>query len=101
MNISLDEIRKALDVAFRDLEAMGINQVKLKEDYYWHVPVNDMFGDKPFELGSGQLWDDAFELKRMAAENEGNSASLVFFGGILNYLSVRLEDFLNTPTAQP
>lgn len=93
MDISLNEIRQALDLAFRDLEGMGIDKVTLKEDYYWNILLDEMFVDRTPKIGSGQLWDDAAELKRMIAENEGNSGSLMFFGGILNYLASRLEDF--------
>ena len=91
MEISIIELRAALDVALNDLEKMGLSKITITEDYYWKVPVEDRYNFKndPPELNCGQLFDDVNWLKKLLRSGEGTYTSLLFLSGIIDYISSR------------
>jgi hypothetical protein len=88
--ISINELRLALEVALADLEEMGVSKITISEDYYWKVPKEGRYNFKsdPPELDCGQLSDDVRWLKGLLCEG-GTYTSLMFLSGIIDYISSR------------
>ena len=90
IEISISELRLALDIALKDMEKMGLSKVVISEDYYWKVPIESRYNFKsdPPELNCGQLIDDVHWIKKLLS-NGGTYTSLMFLSGILDYISSR------------
>ncbi|MFF2996991.1 hypothetical protein ACFVTC_20910 [Streptomyces sp. NPDC057950] len=57
VQIPIDQLRRALDVALRHIEASAGPTVTLKEDLFRSVPVDELYdvGREPQDLTIGQL----------------------------------------------
>jgi hypothetical protein len=92
MEISLNELRLALDIALKDIErTVGLSKIVINEDYYWTVSAEKRydFRSDPPEPDCGQLFDDVQWLKNELSKGHGTYTSLMFLVGILDYISSR------------
>ena len=57
VQIPIDQLRRALDVALRHIESSAGPTVTLKEDLFWSVPADELYSidAEPQDLTNGQL----------------------------------------------
>lgn len=72
VQIPIDQLRRALDVALRHVEASAGPTVTLKEDLFWSVPVDELydFAGEPQDLTIGQLSESWRHLENLLARQD-------------------------------
>ena len=100
--ISISELRRAIEGALCDIEKMGLSKVTISEDYYWKVPSENRYdfkSDAP-ELNCGQLTDDVHWVKGLLKNGGGTYTSFMFLTAIMDYISSRtLTELMEMATA--
>ena len=68
MKISTAEIRSIVETLCRHLDETDRSAIEVDEDYYWHVPDDEVFdvSKDPTELNVGQITDDWSELQKIS-----------------------------------
>ncbi|MEU8678697.1 hypothetical protein [Streptomyces sp. NPDC048560] len=72
VQIPIDQLRRAWDVALRHLEASAGPTVTLKEDLFWSVPADELYdvGVEPQALTIGQLSESWQHLEDLLADKD-------------------------------
>lgn len=72
VQIPIDQLRRALDVAPRHIEVSAGPTVTLKEDLFWSVPVDELYdvGSEPQDLTIGQLSESWQHLEDLLARQD-------------------------------
>ncbi|MFC9589923.1 hypothetical protein ACFTUC_09070 [Streptomyces sp. NPDC056944] len=72
VQIPIDQLRRALDVALRHIEASAGPTVTLREDLFWSVPVDELYdvGSEPRALTIGQLSESWQHLEDLLAHQD-------------------------------
>ncbi|MFE7582343.1 hypothetical protein ACFU5Y_12405 [Streptomyces gardneri] len=72
LQIPIDQLRRALDVALRHIEASAGPTVTLKEDLFWSVPVDELYdvASEPQDLTIGQLSESWQHLEDLLARQD-------------------------------
>ncbi|MEU0698122.1 hypothetical protein ABZ349_29650 [Streptomyces niveus] len=72
VQISIDQLRRALDVALRHIEASAGPTVTLKEDLFWSVSADELYsiGAEPQALTIGQLSESWQHLEDLLAHQD-------------------------------
>lgn len=60
MDIKISDLKKVTLSLLSYLEEKGVDTIHIPYDYYWHIPVNEIYRpyQKPSDLNLGQLCDD-------------------------------------------
>lgn len=60
LTVNISDLRSAMQRALDTAEAQVGTEVPLQVDYYWHLPVNEVFdmGREPTRFAAGQVSDD-------------------------------------------
>ncbi|MBF6296731.1 hypothetical protein IU459_04135 [Nocardia amamiensis] len=72
--VSLDELRRAIDVLLDHVEAATAGEtVALDKDYFWSIPPGELYDvyNKPADLTIGQLSECWQHLKDLLADSDG------------------------------
>lgn len=75
---------------FVHLKSNGIKEIELAQDYYWHIPKEEIydFAKTPTQLTAGQLSDDAKRLLRVLNnEVDPIGSDMGLLGQLLRYIS--------------
>ncbi|MFE0772178.1 MULTISPECIES: hypothetical protein [unclassified Streptomyces] len=72
VQIPIDQLRRALYVALRHIEASAGPTVTLREDLFWSVPVDELYdvGSEPRALTIGQLSESWQHLEDLLAHQD-------------------------------
>ncbi|MFV6026719.1 hypothetical protein [Streptomyces sp. NPDC056264] len=72
VQIPIDQLRRAFDVALRHIEASAGPTVTLKEDFFWSVPVDELYdvASEPQDLTIGQLSESWQHLEDLLARQD-------------------------------
>ncbi|MFF0548867.1 hypothetical protein ACFYUL_07920 [Streptomyces sp. NPDC004311] len=72
VQIPIDRLRRALDVALRHVEASAGPTVTLGEDLFWSVPADELhdMGSEPRSLIVGQLSESWQHLEDLLADQD-------------------------------
>ncbi|MGW6405442.1 hypothetical protein [Streptomyces sp. NPDC055134] len=72
VQIPIDQLRRALGVALRHIEASAGPTVTLKEDLFWSVSVDELYdvGTEPQTLTIGQLSESWQHLEDLLAHQD-------------------------------
>jgi hypothetical protein len=100
MNIRLADLRLISEKLFAYLEDLGVESIDLAVDYYWNIPMEQMYDsyEKPFELDMGQLtfdWDDLQKL--FDPEREPLTNDFVDLAAILRAIGDTYSPFTTSP----
>ncbi len=71
-NVTVDELRKVVDILSTRLEQLGYNSVEIPQTYYWHIPTAQLYSpaDDPTDLDIGDVSDDWEELLKIVQDPE-------------------------------
>ncbi|MER6192022.1 hypothetical protein [Streptomyces cyaneofuscatus] len=72
LQIPLDQLRHAIEVALRHVEASAGSTVALEHDYFWSVPGDDLYDvtNEPSTLTIGQLSESWQHLEGLVADED-------------------------------
>ncbi|MER5966537.1 hypothetical protein [Streptomyces sp. NPDC002057] len=72
VQIPIDQLRQAVDVALRHIEASAGPTVTLKEDLFWAVPADELYtiGAEPRTLTVGQLSESWQHLEDLLGQQD-------------------------------
>lgn len=93
MDIKVSDLRKISERLFRHLEENGISSVEINADYYWNIPIDQVYDPykEPDQLDMGQLSDDWGDLEKVLSnEMEPISYNLVDLSAILRAIGEKL-----------
>jgi hypothetical protein len=73
VKISIDKARSVAEILFAHLAEYGIDEVELPNDYYWHIPEDELYdpNQTPSSLTLGELssnWEGLSRLTDNSAE---------------------------------
>ncbi|WP_326601212.1 hypothetical protein OG930_01830 [Streptomyces sp. NBC_01799] len=72
MQIPLDQLRRAFDLALRHIEAAAGSTVTLEHDYFWSVPGDELYDvhNEPTAITIGQLSESWQHLEGLLADED-------------------------------
>jgi hypothetical protein len=96
--VSVSEIRQWMNAICDALEAKGVSEIALEQDYYWSVFSDDAFDmSRQPEPVVGSLQDDFGDLRREMAAFQSQDIGMIVghachhLQGIVNYLALRFS----------
>ena len=99
MKITVAELRDLCEVFLSEMESRGLNEIDVKADYYWSVPMDEAYNvyEKP-DLTIGSLDDDSEELKKiLTGEYHPLLASLPKLSSVLYSICADYLDEIRLP----
>lgn len=89
MEIETRKIREMLLDILNKIEKEGIDKISLDEDYYWHIPSDEIYqvDKKPSELNLGQLYEDYEMLTKYKNEYDLICYDLKKLSSLLRYIA--------------
>jgi hypothetical protein len=95
--IDITKLRTFIDSALKELEERVAKGVRLRQDMYWEVPIQEQFDVKdpfsPPSLVVGSLSDDLrFISTAMNAGREALPTALFHASALLSYLALHAQD---------
>lgn len=72
MQVTTDQLRRALSTLLDHLDETGQSTIELEHDFYWDTPVEGRYDaySEPRELTVGQLSDDWMHIEGIASGKE-------------------------------
>jgi hypothetical protein len=72
MKINVDQLEIVVAKLLENARKLGIDEVEIKEDYYWHVQKVDLYNvyKQPHELTIGSLSEDWAHLAAIAQDGD-------------------------------
>ena len=89
MQISVTNLRNAVEKTLDHLEESGLTHIDIDEDFYWNIVIEQLYDPckKPTELDLGQLSDNIEEVEKISSgESEPVGYALVWIAAILRYI---------------
>lgn len=93
MQIKIVELKQIVGKLFSHLEEIGLESIKIDEDYYWHISEEERFdmSHHPTDLGVGQLSDDwEFLSKLLEDDRDAVSYDFVYLARILEIIGEKI-----------
>ena len=71
MQVKLETLEKVVHAIFEHMRDLGVEEVELEKDYYWHIPFEQKYDvyNQPTDLTIGQLTDDWQDIVNIAGDS--------------------------------
>ena len=93
MKINLKLLQKTTNDLFQHLDDLNINEVEIKEDFYWNIPREHKYNPykEPENLDVGQLQNDWDEILKISSkESEPITYALVWLSSLLRIIGEQI-----------